>query len=57
MKQSLMIIQKSTIEPILDRTERELLERHEDHYLSRVAEKSNVVDAKTYSHEDTWKDS
>jgi hypothetical protein len=57
MKQSLMIIQKSTIEPILDRTEREPLEERGDLYLSRVAEKTDVVGGKMHSHEDVWNDS
>jgi predicted DNA-binding protein len=33
----------------------EALEMREDYYLSKVAEKSDIDGAKTYSHEDTWK--
>jgi predicted DNA-binding protein len=33
----------------------EALEMREDYYLSKVAEKSDIHGAKTYSHEDAWK--
>ena len=40
---------------MLDKTKRELREEREDHYLSRTAEKSDVVGGKIHSHEDVWK--
>lgn len=33
----------------------EALDAHEDLYLSKIAEKVDKADAKTYSHEDAWK--
>lgn len=33
----------------------EALERREDFYLSKIADKIDIKGAKTYSHEDAWK--
>jgi hypothetical protein len=55
MEQSLMTIKKSTTDVILNKTESELLEERRNHYLYRIAEKSDVVGGKMHSHEDVWK--
>jgi hypothetical protein len=46
---------KKSIDSLLQELTLEALERREDFYLSKLAEKLDQDDVKTYSHDEAWK--